>query len=149
MSYATPQDMSNRFLARDLIQLTDPNAAQLNVAVLQTHLDDASNEIDSYLESRFGLPLTDPPAVLTRVCCDIAIYTLQALRPIRDLEDARTRYKTHIAWLTKVSKGELTMGLSEDSKEPTIANPTVVIQSPDATQGVPAVVFTRTSLRDF
>ena len=60
-----------------------------NPNYLVTFLNDASNEIDTYLESRFALPLSDPPAVLVPFCCKIAMYHLQALRPIHDLAYAK------------------------------------------------------------
>ena len=122
MSYATPQDMINRYPNRDLVQLTneDPTVLTINTTVLQQGLNDASVEIDSYLEARFALPLGDPPAVLNRLACDIAMYRLQALRPLHDLEDARQRYDDALAMLGKVAAGELTLGLSADGEEPPI-----------------------------
>ena len=66
MSYATPQDLINRYPNRDLVQLTneDPTITTINTTVLQQALDDASAEIDGYLGGRFILPLTDVPEVL-------------------------------------------------------------------------------------
>ena len=102
MSYAQPGDVISRYPNRDLVQLTneDPSQQTVNTAFIQTHLNDASVEIDSYLEARFALPLTDAPAVLTRLCWDIALYRMQSLRPVHDLEDARKRYDDAVAMLT-------------------------------------------------
>ena len=93
MVYAQPSDMIARYPNRDLVQLTneDPTQTVVDQTVLQQALADASAEIDGYLESRFSLPLTDPPAVLARLTCDIAMYRLQALRPLHDLDEARRR----------------------------------------------------------
>ena len=57
MSYATPQDLINRYPNRDLVQLTneDPTITTINTTVLQQALDDASAEIDGYLGGRFTL----------------------------------------------------------------------------------------------
>ena len=127
MSYATAQDMINRYPNRDLVQLTneDPTATTVNDTPLTQALADASAEIDGYIESRFALPLTDPPAVLNRLTTDIAMYRLQSLRPLHDLEDARTRYEDAIAMLTKVAAGELTLGLSADNIEPPTASESI------------------------
>jgi phage gp36-like protein len=130
MSYATPQDMQNRYPARDLIQLTDPAGKVLNATLLQQYLTDASTEIDSYIESRFALPFTDPPAILNQVCSDIAWYRLQVSRPLRDCKDAKERYDSRVKWLEKVRDGVITLGLTLTQKEPTIATPTVLVQSP-------------------
>jgi phage gp36-like protein len=123
VSYAEPQDIISRYPNRDLVQLTneDPAATTVNTDSLTQALDDASAEIDSYLEARFALPLADPPQVLNRLASDIAMYRLQALRPLHDLADARRRYDDAIAMLTKVSAGDLTLGLAADNAEPPVA----------------------------
>ena len=132
MSYATPQDLINRYPNRDLVQLTneDPTLTTINSTVLQQALDDASAEIDGYLEGRFTLPLTDVPEVLDRLACDVAIYRLQSLRPIHDLADARRRYDDAIAMLTKVASGEMTLGIGADGHETAIAQGAEQAQGP-------------------
>ncbi len=144
MSYAAPQDLLNRYPNRDLVQLTneDPSAQAVDTAVLQQALDDASAEIDGYLGARFALPLSDPPAVLNRLTADIAIYRLQALRPLHDLSDARRRYDDAVAMLARVAAGELTLGLAVDQRE------TQVASGAEQARG-PARVFTRKSLKGF
>ena len=145
MSYATAQDVINRYPNRDLVQLTneDPTATTVNTVPITQALVDASAEIDGYIEGRFTLPLTDPPAVLNRLTTDIAMYRLQSLRPLHDLEDARKRYEDAVAMLTKVAAGELTLGLSTDGQEPPVATGTVeAVQGPDR-------VFDRGKLRGY
>src|SRR5205807_1573747 len=130
MPYATTTDMQARYPNRDLVQLTneDPTVITVNTTFLSTFLSDASDEIDAYLEARFALPLTDPPAILTRLCCEIAMYHLNALRPIHDLADAKDKYEKAIVFLKEVSDGKRTLGLSLDSQEPTDpSSPQVVV----------------------
>ena len=146
--------MQARFPNRDLVQITneDPSAQTPNLTFIQTHLNDASDEIDSYLESRFALPLTDPPAILTRLCCDIAMYRMQMLRSIQDLGDARKRYDDAIAILTKVANGSLTLGLAADGTEPADpANPAVVTVDAggDPSGVLPQRIFSRGTLKGF
>ncbi|SRR5579875_1272667 len=144
MGYATPDDMIARYPNRDLVQLTneDPTATTVNIAPLQQALDDAAAEIDGYLEGRFALPLTDPPAVLNRLACDIAMYRLQSLRPLHDLADARKRYEDAIAFLLEAAKGAVTLGLSPDSEEPPTAPEAMAIEGPQR-------VFDRNRLKGF
>jgi phage gp36-like protein len=145
VSYATAQDVINRYPNRDLVQLTneDPTATTVNTVPITQALADASAEIDGYIEGRFTLPLADPPAVLNRLTTDIAMYRLQTLRPLHDLEDARKRYDDAVAMLTKVAAGELTLGLSADGNEPPVATGTVeAVQGPDR-------VFDRGKLRGY
>ena len=144
MSYATAQDVINRYPNRDLVQLTneDPTATTVNTTPITQALDDASAEIDGYIEGRFTLPLNDPPAVLNRLATDIAMYRMQSLRPLHDLEDARKRYEDAVAMLEKVAAGELTLGLSVDGKEPPIAGQVETVEGPKR-------VFNRDKLKGY
>src|SRR5580693_4363827 len=122
MSYAQPADIINRYPNRDLVQLTneDPTATTVNVDAMQVFLDDASAEMDTYLEARLELPLqtSDTPARLVNLCIVIAMYLMQSLRPLHDLEDVRKRYDDAIAVLKQFKDGKLTLGLSVTGVEP-------------------------------
>ena len=144
MSYASVQDMINRYPNRDLVQLTneDPAATTVNAAPITLALADASAEIDGYIEARFALPLSDPPAVLNRLATDIAMYRLQTLRPLHDLQDARQRYEDAIAMLGKVASGALTLGIAADGQEPQVAGAVETVQGPDR-------VFNRGNLKGY
>ena len=153
MSYAQATDMQARYPNRDLVQLTneDPTLTTVDTDYLSTFLGDASDEIDAYLEARFALPLSDPPGILTRLCCEIAMYHLNALRPIHDIADAKDRYEKAIAFLKEVSDGKRTLGLSIDNEEPTgPASPAVVMsENVQNDPSVPQRVFSRGTLKGF
>ena len=144
MSYASVQDMINRYPNRDLVQLTneDPAATTVNEAPITLALADASAEIDGYIEARFALPLSDAPAVLNRLATDIAMYRLQTLRPLHDLQDARQRYEDAVAMLGKVASGALTLGIAADGQEPQVAGAVETVQGPDR-------VFNRGNLKGY
>lgn len=152
-AYAQPADMQARYPNRDLVQLTqeDPSATTVDSAYLATFLSDASDEIDAYLEARFALPLADPPSILTRICCEVAMYHLNALRPIHDLADAKDKYEKAIAFLAEVSDGKRTLGLSSTAEEP--ADPSTPGVVMDVNFGgdpsLPQRVFTRGTLKGF
>ena len=77
--YANTDNMLSRFGEQDLMLLTEREGSvpgQINIAVLEQALRDASAEIDGYIVGRYTLPLTTVPAVLERNCCDIARYFL-------------------------------------------------------------------------
>lgn len=145
MPYATAADMTSRYPNRDLVQITneDPTATVVNTTALTQALADASAEIDGYLEGRFALPLTDPPAMLTRIATDIAMYRLQALRPLHDLEDARKRYEDAVKFLVGVAAGKIALGLSGTDQQPAPIGPSV-----ETVQG-PTRIFDRNSLKGF
>lgn len=79
MSYATRQNMIDRFGERELIQLTDRAEPQTNAiddTVLNAALADADDRINSYLSKRHTLPLATVPTVLVRICADFARWFL-------------------------------------------------------------------------
>jgi phage gp36-like protein len=144
--------MMARYPNRDLVQLSneDPTQTTVNAGVLEQALGDASAEIDGYLESRFALPLSDPPAVLARLTCDIAMYRLQTLRPLHDLADARKRYEDAVELLVRVARGEVTLGLASDNAEPAAAAGSVVTEAGgDASGELPRRIFDRGSLKGY
>ncbi|MGH7933969.1 MAG: gp436 family protein [Candidatus Binataceae bacterium] len=152
MSYANPNDMIGRYPNRDLVQLSneDPTQTTINTAVVQQALNDASAEIDGYLESRFQLPLADPPAVLNRLASDIAMYRMQSLRPLHDLADARKRYEDAVQLLIRVAAGQVTLGLSVDNAEPPQAQAAVVAKAGgDPSGALPPRVFSRATLKGY
>lgn len=147
--------MELRYANRDLVQLTneDPTLTTINTSFLQTFLDDAADEIDAHIESRFSLPLQNPPSILTRICCELAMFHLQALRPIHDLEYAKLLHDQNIKLLDDVSNGDRTLGLNTGTEtepaDPT--NPAVVFVNAggDPTGILPMRVFSRGKLIGF
>lgn len=124
--YASAQDLQDRYPEQDLVQLTDPAGAAIDVARLERSLADASAEIDGYLQGRYQLPLPQVPELLKLLACDIAMYRLQVLRPLGDIEDARARYKDAMRYLERVSTGAVQLGLSAaDVPAPQTAGPEV------------------------
>lgn len=152
MAYATPNDIMSRYPNRDLVQLSneDPTQTTVDTDVLQQALNDASAEIDGYIEGRFSLPVSDPPAVLNRLASDIAMYRLQSLRPLHDLADARQRYEDAVALLVRVARGQVTLGLAADGTEPAPAPGSVVTNAGgDANGELPQRIFDRGSLKGY
>jgi phage gp36-like protein len=157
--------MQAAFPARDLIQLTneDPRLQEINEPKLQTQLDQSSQVIDGYIEGRFALPFPTPPgppSLLKTWCMDIAMYRLQCLRPLHDIEDARKRYEDALKALTLVNQRKLTLGLAADGiTEPAASIPSVLTlpngaadasirSEPQASMGL-APMFGRQALRSF
>lgn len=100
--YAQVSDLQARYPGRDLVQLSneDPTQTTIDVAFLTQALIDASAEIDVYAAG----PLANPDPVVTRLCCDIAMYRMQQLRPLYDIKDARRRYEDAIAVLKNMAQ---------------------------------------------
>lgn len=141
MSYATKQDMIDRFGETELVQITnqeDHAAETIDDSVLNQALADADAEIDGYLIGRYALPLASVPATLKRNACDIARYHLY---DDRVTEQVQKRYDNVIAFLRMLAKGDASLGLDAAQQE-------------TATTGGPAIaagdrVFTADSLKDY
>lgn len=112
MTYATQADLVDRFGEQELQQLTDrTNGAVIDTVVLGRALADADAEIDSYLATRYTLPLASTPVVLTRLACDMTRYRLydDAVS-----ETVRVRYQDAVSLLKRMSSGDvLLVGMAE------------------------------------
>ncbi|MHC5939244.1 gp436 family protein [Nostoc sp.] len=105
MQYATPLDFENQIGTQETIELTnldDPSAITVNSDRLSQILDTASGEINSYLATRYSIPVAPIPNILKTYCIDIAWYRLaQNNTP----EQYATRYTNAIARLKDIEKG--------------------------------------------
>jgi len=119
MPYATQADLEARFGVDELTQLTDRvNAGVPDAAIVARALSDATAEIDSYLASRYALPLWPVPTVLARIACDIARYRLWEDRAS---DEVRRRYEDALRLLEGIAKGILSLGLPEADAAPALA----------------------------
>lgn len=140
--YATPDNMLSRFGEQDLTLLTereDSVLGEINLALLEQALRDASAEIDGYIAGRYVLPLTTVPAVLERNCCDIARYFLYGDKAPEQVEK---RYTAVVKFLTAVSKGDISLGLATTGETAGQSELTVSIESAGS-------VFGRKSAKGF
>lgn len=103
--YATTEEFQSKVGVQETVELTnldDPAANTVNLTRLTDVLTDASREIDSYLATRYKVPLASVPGVLKVYCIDIAWYRLaQNNAP----EQYATRYNNAIARLKDLQKG--------------------------------------------
>lgn len=110
MAYATSQDFVDAFGQPETLQLTNldnPIATTINLVPLDKALDDASAEIDTYIGSRYILPLASTPSVVNRYCLDIARYMLDR---IHTREDVRLRYEDALKWQAMLASGKVSIG---------------------------------------
>lgn len=119
MSYATKQNMIDRFAEAELIQLTDrDNTGVIDDSVLDQALVDADARIDGYLQGRYQLPLSAVPPSLVRYACDLARYFLYDDHPT---ESVQKKYDDAARFLELVSKGQIDLGVSNQGAAPTPA----------------------------
>ena len=139
MTYATTEDMIQRFSREELQSVAFSEVpAGIDEDKVSTAIADATSEINSYLVSRYELPLFEVPAIIKSVCCDLARYRMFANQAT---EEINTRYKDRITWLRSVAKGQAGLGISEKQNN-TSAAVTVVKTSADR-------IFTHNTLGDY
>lgn len=135
MTYATAQDMIDRFGERQMRQLTDvrePRLDAVNMAVLGTALDDASAEIDGYLAGVVALPLASTPEMLRVICVDLARYRLQ--HTTAD-EQVVQRVEAAREYLMAVAAGKVKLTLPGGADVPAPGAGTVVFDTGSKVMG--------------
>lgn len=116
--YATIEDLER-------IGLPSAATADIDDEILEGHLDTASGKIDTYLRSRYRLPLVTPaPPEIVDACARIAAYTFLIWRGFNpDTYDANFRdvYLDLVGrpgqsgWLDKLAAGKVHLAVSVDA----------------------------------
>lgn len=105
--YASAADFVSEIGSEETIQLTNldnPSAVTVNTGRLEKTLSAATGEINSYLATRYAIPVSPVPQILKNYCIDIAWYRLgQNNAP----EQYATRYNNAIARLKDIEKGQM------------------------------------------
>ena len=113
MTYATKQDLIERFGETELLQLTDrinrpPQA--IDDAVVDRALADADALADGFVGKVAKLPLAAVPPALTKVCADLARYYLHGKSAEKDGAVARAHNEA-MGWLRDVARGLVQLDL--------------------------------------
>lgn len=139
MGYATVEDLVKRITESELIRLTDEEDTGAVVeATIEAALESADTEIDSYLASRYTLPLADPQPLLTSIAVDIAIWNLYSLDDSGVPEIRKDRYQAAVKMLERIASGKQTLGAQEIAAAGSSA---AVFSGPDR-------LFTRDNMKD-
>lgn len=119
--YASIADLVERFGETEVIELTDQDhLGQIDTAVAERALQDATAEIDGYLAARYRLPVTDTPRLLSVLCTDIARYRLQ--KGV-STDQARQRYEDAVDTLKRIQDGRMNLPLT--APPPASADPMI------------------------
>lgn len=128
MTYASQQDMVDRFGEREVIMLTDrDNSGVIDTPLLARMLETADDEINPYLQAKYTIPLVNTPPIVRKFACDIARYRCCGAE-VTETEEIRNRYKDAIKFLEKVSRGEISLGL-DGLNVPQASNGSVLLKS--------------------
>ena len=117
MSYVTQQELIDRIGEDALYVLTDRVGEEsLDGARIDAAAAEASSEIDTYLSTRYELPLSSTPPVIARLALDITIYRLAADAG-NYTEERRKRYEDAVALLKRLASGEVGLGVSQADED--------------------------------
>ncbi len=119
--YATRADMEARFGVNEISNL---KAMQTVENAIEQALQDAAEEIDSYVAVKYQLPLPEVPSTLKRIACNIARYRLYFQRPTEEVEN---RYKAEIDFLKRIADGKATLNILNTQNQVTNEKP---VQTP-------------------
>lgn len=120
-AYATRDDITSRHGEDMLLRIADRDGDDVvDDDAVNLALESASSEIDSYVATRYPVPLSSPSAMVTQVCVDIAVYRLASSESALT-EEMRKRYDDAIKWLQAVAKGDaaiVTPSTGDDEDDP-------------------------------
>lgn len=140
MTYATQQDLYDRFGQSEIDTLADRNNdGTPDPGVIDGAIADAGDTIDSYIGARYELPLASTPPLLTRICCDLTRFELYS-DAVPEL--VQKRHDAAIKLLQAIQSGKATLGLAEASQP-------VPSDAPQTDPNAPGRTFTTGSLEDF
>lgn len=140
MSYVTQQELADRYGDDEILALADRNRdGTPDPGVIDQAIIDASAEIDSYLGTRYAVPIDPAPPAIKSAAADIARYRMMDDRP---LEEAVKRYENAIRYLRDVATGKAALGIETGQAAPAPFRYA-------ATRDQAAATFTRETLSDY
>lgn len=141
MPYITLQQLTQRFTADELVQLTnttDPSATEIDESVLSDAITDVDALIDAKLSARYALPLSSVPLVLANVAADLVRARLHInSKPDHVAERERAALKL----LDQMAEGKVQLGLDAAQQA------TASSEGPQFTSG--GRTFSPSSLADY
>ena len=117
MAYSTQADIEEQLSEAELIQLTDDaNAGVVDASVVARAIADADDEINSYLQERYTVPLNPAPSLVRKLSVDLAVYNLYSRRDL-DAPVRTKRYEDATRLLKALARGEASLGLEPPPAE--------------------------------
>lgn len=111
MVYCTQADIEEQLSTSELVQLTDDaGSGSVDTTVVDRAIADADDEINSYLQERYTVPLSPVPGLVRKLSVDLAVYNLHSRRGIDDAVRTQ-RYENVVKLLRSLAKGEASLGV--------------------------------------
>lgn len=112
MSYATVQDMIDRFGETEMIRLSEPEdrtAEAVLDAKVEKALADATALINDYVRGRYAVPIAAPGLSVVRAACILARYDLAKGERTFPTEQMEKDRKEIVAWLEGIAAGRINL----------------------------------------
>lgn len=107
MPYATQDDLTTRYGADELVQLTDDTGTgEADAVKVAAALADADEAVNGYVAARYAVPLVPVPMLVRRWACDLARYFLHTAAVPELVEK---NYLAAIKGLEAVAKGTINL----------------------------------------
>jgi phage gp36-like protein len=118
MPYCIQSDIEKRIPEDILIELTDDDGTgMVDTGNVDRAIEDADDEIDSFLGLQYALPLDSVPGLVRRMSVDLAVCNLYGRRPHLTIpETQKERCDSARKILEKIAAGKLSLG--SDSPSP-------------------------------
>lgn len=114
--YVQYKDLQTQFGEAEMLALCGDEDGNIDMPRLTEVINQASSEADSYLGKRYVVPVESVPPVLRFIVGDMVRYRLTCAEAL-ETSLIIQRYQQAIAWLTKVSQGEIVLPLPTVNSE--------------------------------
>lgn len=112
MAYSTLDDITKLIPAETVLGLTDDEAlGSIEQARVQEAVAQADAEVDSYLGTRYAVPLATAPDIIKKISADIAVYNLYSRR-VQEMPPLwAERYRNAVQKLKGMAGGTISLGV--------------------------------------
>ena len=114
--YVQYKDLQTQFGEAEMLALCGDEDGNIDMPRLTEVINQASSEADSYLGKRYIVPVEPVPPVLRFIVGDMVRYRLTSAEALETSLIVQ-RYQQAIAWLIKVSQGEIVLPLPTVNSE--------------------------------
>lgn len=122
MPYCTLSDLTARLPETSLIQLTDElGLGMVDTAKTTAAIERAGQEIDAWCGGRYQVPFAAPPAILTALAAELAIYYLYGRTQDEIPEAWKDAHKNALALLRAIAEGKVSLGEAPQATAPATA----------------------------
>ena len=135
MSYSNINDILTRIDNKVLINLTNDitPSNDVNLQKLNETIEIADDMINASLRSRYKLPLSNVPKIITQISADIVIYRLYSRRPQDVPKNYVKNFEDAINLLKDIQNGSKILELETNETSEKILTPKMYLCDKDET----------------